>query len=82
MAYALAHPGPLNTQLSVSGGCALQVRVPLPAPLLGPAKVPRRWRRVHGGLFIFAISSGDARCARGVLPTISLARYLCFSRPF
>jgi hypothetical protein len=77
VAYALAHPGSLNTQLSVPGGSAFQVRVPLAAPLLCSAKVPRRWRSVHGGLLIFAITSGDTRCVNGAVPMTSPQRYLC-----
>lgn len=67
VAYALAHPGPLSTQLGVPGGSALQVRVPFLASLRCPAKVPLRWWCVHGSPFDFA------------MPMNSLQRYLCFS---
>jgi hypothetical protein len=80
--YALAHTGSLNTQLSVSGGGALQVRVPLLAPLRRAAQLPLRWWCVHGSPFDLAISPGGTRCVSGALPMNSLQRYLCFSRPF
>jgi hypothetical protein len=65
VAYSLAQPRTLNTQLSVPGGSALQVRVPITAQLLCLVKVVLAWLIEQHGLLIFAISSGDARCVSG-----------------